>query len=211
MRALITGCDTGLGKILYEELTKQGSFILPHFKNEPHQNSIIGDINDEITRDFISLQLNKYNIDTFINNAAIYKHDNFLSHTDDEIKKMLETNLISPILLTKKICQWFQQRGDGLIININSIACKNPGAKETIYTASKTGLEGFSKSLQIEFIGTKIKVIDIYLGAMKTPMSQWRQNFEELIDPHEVADLIINVASAKYRALIPTEITIRRR
>ena len=210
MKILVTGCDTGLGNVLLYKLTEQNFFVVPHFKNQnSFPNAIIGDINEPKVRDVIETQFNLFDIDVFINNAAIYSHKPFLEHSDEIIENIIHTNLISPIILTKKIYKQFQNIGKGLIININSIACKNPGAEETIYTASKTGLEGFSKSLQIESLNSKIKIIDIYLGAMKTPMSQWRPNYEKLIDPEEVAEIIINLFH-KSKTLTTTEIVIRR-
>jgi 3-oxoacyl-[acyl-carrier protein] reductase len=222
MKILITGCDTGLGKVLLNKLIKQDIFVIPHFKNISScrtrrrgiiivdSNAIIGDINDSKVRDAIETQCNLFGISVFINNAAIYEHKPFLEHSDEIIENILHTNLISPILLIKKIYKHFQNIGKGLIININSIACKNPGAGETIYTASKTGIEGFSRSLQIESLNSKIKIVDIYLGAMKTPMSQWRPNYEKLIDPEEVAETIINLFLHKPKTLATTEIVIRR-
>jgi short-subunit dehydrogenase len=118
-----------------------------------------------------------------------------LSITDEKMtvchmKEVMETNLIMPMILTRKIWPLFRDLGGGVIININSMAGKEGGSNESVYCASKHGLAGFSKALQFDATRDNIRVINVYLGAMDTPMSNGRKDQEKFMDPVEVASII---------------------
>ena len=73
--------------------------------------------------------IRKYQIDCFINNAGVYEGD------------IIDTNLASQIRILQVVYKYFLERERGRIININSVAGLYPSANESIYCASKFGLE----------------------------------------------------------------------
>jgi len=210
IKILVTGCGKGLGNCLFKELNNRNYFVIPVFKEQTkkYNNQIIGDINEERTLNSIKESFEKHNINILINNASIYTNDSFSKISNNKIRDIINTNLISQILITKIAYDYFIKRKNGLIININSLAGKNPSPNESIYCASKFGLDGFSKSLQIESIGHNIKFKDFYIGAMKTSMSKWRSDYENLLNPNYVAKYICDTFLDN--KLNVTEYTIRR-
>lgn len=205
----ITGCGSGLGKVLFESGKNFDLNVYPHFRTDNENAAICGDINDLDFINSLSNFLEQNKIDVFINNAAIYNDQNFLDVSDDDIQKIINTNLTSQILITKRIYNHFKNQGFGLIININSLSGKYPCKKETIYSATKHGLYAFSKSLQIESIGSKIEIVDIFLGAMKTRMVHNRENYDSFIDPNEVSNLIYDLIQKD--KIFVNEIVIRKK
>ena len=107
------------------------------------------------------------------------------------------------------VYKYFLEREKGRIININSVAGLYPSANESIYCASKFGLKGFSKSIQLEAVGTGIEVTDVYLGGVQTRMTQDRDNYDDLMRPEDIAECIIDLANTK--TFYVNEITLRRR
>lgn len=170
--------------------------VFPHFREKNQSGGIYGDISDDSFLNILPYFLEKNKINVFINNAAIYKNREFLYMDDEEIKNIININLTSQILITKRVYQHFKNQEFGMIININSLSGKYPSPKETIYSASKSGLYSFSKCLQLESIGSKIEIIDVFLGAMKTKMTMDRYNYESFIETENaskvVYDLILN-------------------
>jgi len=214
---LITGCSRGLGSVIVEELVTRGCNVVPHFRTsgsyinfEKTPSIVLGDINETLTRSQISDSLKKHNIDVFVNNASIYKKSLLTEHSEQDIIKIITTNLISQILIIQRVCKWFQKKGSGLIINVNSIAGRQPAPEESIYAATKFGLRGFSQSLQVELINSNIKIVDIYPGAMKTDMTIDREDYDQLIDPLEVADIVCNTVLSSNVTSLTTEIIIRK-
>ena len=217
LNILITGCGSGLGRGFFEMRKDYSHNIFPHFREptsyiplEGDNQPLIGDITDPIFYDKLSSFLEDNDINVFVNNAALHKQENLLDTSDEDIIAMVNTNLTSQILILKRVYKFFKEKGDGLIININSVASKYPSPKETIYSATKSGLSAFSKALQLESRGDRIEIVDFFPGAMQTRMTLGRDNYETLMNVKDVAAMIYDVISND-RNISMNEIVIRKR
>ena len=196
---LITGCSSGLGQALFNKVWEDDNLNpFGHYRTEdgdPH--ALIGDITDSDFPEKLDNHIRENKIDCFINNAGVYEGD------------IIDTNLGSQIRMLQVVYKYFLEREKGRIININSVAGLYPSANESIYCASKFGLKGFSKSIQLEAVGTGIEVTDVYLGGVRTRMTEDRDNYEDLMRPEDIAECIIDLANTK--TFYVNEITLRRR
>ena len=196
---LITGCSSGLGQALFNKVWEDDNLNpFGHYRTEggdPY--ALIGDITDSDFPEKLDNHIRKYKIDCFINNAGIYQGD------------IIGTNLGSQIRMLQVVYKYFLEREKGRIININSVAGLYPSANESIYCASKFGLKGFSKSIQLEAVGTGIEVTDVYLGGVQTRMTQDRDNYDDLMRPEDIAECIIDLTNTK--TFYVNEITLRKR
>jgi len=209
----ITGCSRGLGSLLVKEFVEANCFVLPHFRKDfagVPDDCVIGDIREAGTLEKIENALTENDINVFVNNAAIHCRKPFLEHSDSEIDSLITVNIASQIKVLKRVYNTFLSRGRGLIINVNSVAGIQPAPNEAIYSATKYALKGFSQSLQIESIGKNIKIIDVFPGAMKTDMTKDRGNFNNLIDPLEIAKRIKDIAVSENITSLETEVVIRK-
>ena len=89
----------------------------------------------------------------------------------DDIDKMIDLNLKSPIYLTQAVLKPMFRQKDGCIINISSISSVKKGRGITVYAAAKAGLEAFSRTLSIEVGRKNIRVNSIRPGVITTTMS----------------------------------------
>ena len=196
---LITGCSSGLGQALFNKVWEDDNLNpFGHYRTEdgdPH--ALIGDITDSDFPEKLDDHIRKNKIDCFINNAGVYEGD------------IIDTNLGSQIRMLQVVYKYFLEREKGRIININSVAGLYPSANESIYCASKFGLKGFSKSIQLEAVGTGIEVTDVYLGGVRTRMTEDRDNYEDLMRPEDIAECMIDLLNTK--TFYVNEITLRRR
>jgi len=113
-------------------------------------------------------------------------------------------------LLTQQIVPIMKRTGGGTIVNINSMAAHSPSAGESVYAASKGGLDSFSEALNQEFAEWHIQTISVQLGAMATAMQILRTDLEKCINPDDAAQVIYELATAERRSLRITEIEIKR-
>jgi len=226
-KVLITGASGGLGKSLSLEFAASGDDVLITGRNiaelefikksidnmpvHPQCEIIVGDITSSNTIQRLRDKAFEMDIDTLINCAGIYAAGLFSDMSMVEIRQMIDINLMAPIELTKKIFPLFMKNKDGLIININSIAGKLPNGIEAAYCASKHGLRGFSNSLKFEASMNNIKIIDVYLGAMKTRITDNRPNQNKLIEPSEAAETIYNLTKDCRTLRIPEIEIVRSR
>lgn len=220
---LITGSSKGLGAALAEHFSKYDCNIILHgrnyddivnIKNIVEENGsiahvIIGDLQDESIISELSECAIENNIDVLINNAGLYLNKTFSEMSMSEFKKIINVNLIATVSITHKIFDWFKKNKMGTIINVNSLAGKQGSDGELAYCASKFGLRGFSESLQFDATRHGIRVVDVYLGAMKTGMTGERIDQELFIEPSDAARVIFN-ASKGAPTLRINEISLNR-
>lgn len=109
-------------------------------------------------------------IDILINNAGI-SYENLLLDTQfKNITSVIETNLTSTIKTTKLVVENMLRNQNGSIINIASIWGEVGASNETVYSASKAGIIGFTKALAKELAYSNIRVNCVSPGATDTDM-----------------------------------------
>lgn len=215
MNIFITGCSQGLGYELWQLFKAKGHFVLPHFRKDVYKlktPKVIGDLNNYSIIEKIEKAIEKYKIDTYIANAGIYYTNDFFNTPHEIIKDIFNTNLITQTTILQLIYEHFIKLNSLCKIGIiNSIAIKSINSKEHLYRASKIALDSISKSLQIEIAqdNRSIKITDFYIGAMKTRMTVNRSNYNQLIQPTEVANIIYNSLVHSNTSYI-NEVTIRK-
>ncbi len=221
---LITGSSKGLGKSIALAFAFAGYDIILHGRDVTRLESvekdvvrygvrcqvIVGDLNEELIITELADCAKEFNLDILVNNAAIYLQKPIEEVDDLEMMKLFSTNLFATITLTKKIFEYFKKKRSGLIININSVAGKNASAYESAYSATKHALRGFMNAFQFEALRYGVMVLNIYLGAMQTDMTSGRREYNNLIKPKEVADVIVEL-SKNYSSLRISEIEILRK
>lgn len=117
-----------------------------------------------ITREFGALY-------ALVNNAALGTDGLLATQHVSEITRALRVNLESPIVLTKYACRSMLTKGEGRIVNISSIIASTGFNGLSVYAASKSGLEGFTRSLSRELGRAKITVNCVAPGYMETDMT----------------------------------------
>ena len=221
---LITGSSKGLGKSLALVFSENKYNIILHGRNEQGLekveegvlknnvdcNVIRGDITSDKTIESLYEASVRRNLDILINNAGIYANESFRDMDIEQFRRMIDINLIAPVILIKRIYPIFLRKKSGLIININSIAGKNATAGESAYCASKHGLRGFTRSFQYEANKDGVRVMDVYPGTMNTSIVEGRRDPEKCIQIDEAADLIYRMCK-DYNSLRINEIDLSRR
>ncbi|KAG8821489.1 hypothetical protein FRC17_009801 [Serendipita sp. 399] len=146
-------------------------------------------------------------VDILINNAGFVKGVEKVGEiADQDIDDMFATNVIGLIDLTQLFVRDFKARGTGHIINIGSVAGREPYAGGGIYCATKHAVKAFTGSLLRELVDTQIRVTEIQPGAVETEFSNTRyrgdkaaakkvyQGFQPLV-AEDIAEEIVWAAS----------------
>lgn len=103
------------------------------------------------------------------------------SIAEEDISVMFATNVTGLINMTQAVLPIFKKRaegGKGDIINIGSIAGREPYAGGSIYCSTKAAVKSFTEALRKELIATRIRVIEVDPGQVETvchPASKGRQ------------------------------------
>lgn len=107
-------------------------------------------------------------IDALVNNAGYDAAGPLEGADETQIRRQIETNLTGTILVTKAFLPHFREQGGGVIVNLSSIAGRLAMPMQTLYHATKWGVEGFSESLQYELSPFHIRVRIIEPGLIRT-------------------------------------------
>jgi len=177
-KVIVTGGNRGIGKGIVLSLLDQGYLVLATSRDSKkfdmsHQNLEVTnlDVCDQASIDDFQKIANDFDPDILINNAGITKDNLFLRMTEDDWEKVIDTNLNSVFRMTKLVVKGMLKKKWGRIINISSISGSmgNPG--QTNYSASKAGVEAFSRSLAKELGSRNITVNSIAPGFIQTDMT----------------------------------------
>lgn len=183
-QVVITGASEGIGKALSLEFAQRGFFVWLVSRNaeklEPVKEQIIscGGKADFVTCDITSYdevcvlieEIRKKTdcIDILINNAGLWLEGEIINNSYEQIRSVIETNLIGSILITKALLPVVKVSHHGRIVFINSLAGIEPNGDWPVYTASKYGLRGFVDSMRLALENTGIDVLSIYPGGVGT-------------------------------------------
>lgn len=203
--ALITGSSKGLGKELALEFSRNEYDTIINGrdksalrevlegarKNGIEAYSVAGDITKEETINALIEEARARNIEVLVNNAGMYIKKPLTEMTMDDLKAVMEVNFFAVARLTQKILPIFLRRGEGIIVNMNSVAGEQGSLGESAYSASKHALRGFFDSLRYEVTTRGVRILDVYLGAMQTQMTKGRDTYSLLMNPREVAEMIV--------------------
>ncbi|WP_416313283.1 SDR family NAD(P)-dependent oxidoreductase [Rossellomorea sp. FS2] len=206
--AVITGGGTGLGKELAKQLSDKGyDILLVGRREQPLKETVQSilasgghatyDIMDVRSRTEIEQTLSTWgsrDIELLVHNAGVGYFGPLESSTDEEMVATFETNVFGPIRLTKAMIEAVPHRAF-TVINVISTAGLRGKKNETLYAASKFALRGFGESLQKEYEGSQIRIVNAFMGGMNTPFWDESDHVEDpsrFRSPAEVAKMIVS-------------------
>lgn len=188
--ALVTGASSGIGRGIALELSKAGaSLILNYNKNlqgAEETKKIIEEAGgyayivwgDVSCYSEVNLMVNNIikkfgKIDILVNNAGLSKVGLFIDMTEEDWNYVMDTNLKGLFNCCQNVLKYMLPEKAGSIINISSIWGNVGASCEVIYSASKGGINSFTKALAKELAPSNIRVNAIAPGVINTNMNQW--------------------------------------
>lgn len=135
-------------------------------------------------------------IDILVNNAGIEITATLVEHSFRQIDEIMRVNLSAPIWLTKLVLPGMLARRRGAVVQVSSLAAKAGEPFETIYSATKAGLVGFTQSLNMELDGTGVTASVVYPGyvgeaGMWTAQGLKAPALLKEVPPRKVADAVL--------------------
>jgi len=144
-------------------------------------------------------------LDILVNNAGIGHFARVVEFKTEDWDRLWAINLRAMFLCTRAALPSMIQQNHGAIVNISSLAGKNPFAGGSAYCASKAAVLSFSHSLMLEVREHGIRVIAVCPGSVDTdftgPASS-RAAPEKRLAPQDVAQVIIDALQMPERAMV---------
>ena len=183
---LITGANRGIGHNILKKIASCGYTVIGTSRSKDGADLITETLKDFKGKGIVMDVTNQESIDTsvsqikddygviygLVNNAGITNDNLLMRMSDEQWNTVIETNLTSLYRVTKSIVKDMMKARTGRIINIGSIVGMMGNAGQSNYSATKSGLLGFTKSLAREVSSRNINVNAISPGFIDTDMTR---------------------------------------
>jgi len=177
----ITGCSTGIGRVLALEALNQGHSVVATARNLAKINDIAKiapdrtlirklDVNKESDiKATVAAALKRFSkIDVLVNNAGYGLIGAIEELTISQIRDQMETNFFGMVELIKETLPTMRQQQNGYIFNVSSMAGLRGFKGVGAYNASKFAVVGLTEALAMELAPFNIKVAVVEPGPYKT-------------------------------------------
>lgn len=218
---LVTGASRGIGKAIAIKFAKKGYDVIincVHRESQLMQTkkeiesyqvsclAFLGDMGDPSQCELLFSQIRKQfgGVDVLVNNAGISYIGLLQDMSSDDWNRVIHTNLTSVFNCCKLAIPAMVAQKCGKIINISSVWGSAGASCEVAYSATKGGINAFTKALAKELAPSNIQVNAVACGAIDTEMNQFLEE-DELISlieeiptgrlgrAEEVADLVYHL------------------
>jgi 3-hydroxy acid dehydrogenase / malonic semialdehyde reductase len=223
--AIVTGASSGIGAAIARALRGAGATVAAGARRTERLEADVAlelDVQSETScMQFISRALEELGgLDILVNNAGLgLGRDPFWESSEEDERTVLDTNVRGLIRITR-LCLPHISDG-GHIVNIGSIAGREPYENAAVYVASKFAVRGFTRALRQDLLGRPIRLTLVDPGLVETEFSKvrFRGDVEqatkvyervryEPLTPADIADCVVFVLSRPLRVNVD-EIVIK--
>jgi short-subunit dehydrogenase len=179
-KLFITGASSGIGHAIAKLLVAQGHEVwgtsrnLERIPKMPQWHAVRLDLTDSVSIEeaFNAAVAEAGYFDVLINNAGAGHFDPAEFLPMETIAKQFQVLVFGQIQLMELALHHMQARGEGLIINVTSLASRLPVPFMAAYNAAKAALASFTMSIQLELGNSRVHVVDLQPGDIRTEFNQ---------------------------------------
>ncbi len=213
-KALVTGGTKGIGLAIVKEFLDLGAEVLVvardtksiqgKLKNSANLFIMDGDVSDPIFRSQLIQKVNSNwgKLDILVNNVGTNIRKKFIDYSEEEYRKLFETNLFSLTEITRLSYQVLKNAGSASVINMASVAGTFDVQSGPPYGMTKAAIIQLTKHLAVEWASAGIRVNSISPWYIETPLTETvlsqPERLQKILDrtpmnrvgqPEEVANL----------------------
>ena len=203
-RVLITGCSTGIGRATAIELAARGHEVVATARRPETLDDLDVDVrlaldvdDEESIREAVAAA---GRIDVLVNNAGYEVSGPIEKVPVDAERAMFETNFFGAVRMVQAVVPAMRERGDGVIVNVSSIAGRVAAPLNGFYASSKFALEAVSEAMHYELNHFGIRTVVIEPGLIETAFSGSIRHIGKDSPPYDELD---GMWSGANEALVP--------
>ncbi len=201
---VITGASKGLGKALFDEFTSKGAVCIDCSRSAGYDVTKPEDL--KRLKEEVIAQYGR--IDIWVNNAGVWPTKSFEEMSPEELKDIIDVNTLGTIYGCREVYPYMKERKEGMIVNIVSTSGLEAKKDQEIYCASKFAIKGFTDSLLLDARDHNVRVVGVYPGGMQTGLFKGTRKLDDLMEPKDVARMIVNMLDSP--DLLLPELVIKR-
>lgn len=171
---IVTGASRGLGQAITERLVERGEEVLGLARNTRGMNieAIKCDVSDYASVKNASKEVKRMKkpVNVFINAAGVASMNMAVTTDESTVQKLIQTNLVGTICCCQLFAPIMLRQKQGSFINFSTIAVALALKGESVYAASKAGVESFSRTFAREMADFNVRVNCIAPGPIRTDL-----------------------------------------
>ena len=224
--AVVTGGTKGIGRGVAEALLAEGASVFLTARHAVQVQAAVGELGaahgkrvagavgdvrhfDQVERNLQEAVDRFGGLDILINNAGVGAFSPIADLSLDDWHTVIDTNLTGVFYCCRAALPHLRRRGGGWIINVSSLAGKNPFVDGAAYCASKSGLNAFSEALMQEVRHDGIRVAYVLPGSVRTEFGgHSSEQADWKLAPEDVAAVVTDLVAHPSRSL-PSRVELR--
>ena len=171
---IVTGASRGLGQAITERLIERGEEVIGLARNTSglNINAIECDVSDyaSVRNAAKEVRRMKKPVKAFINAAGVASMNMAVTTDESTVQKLIQTNLVGTIYCCQLFAPIMLRQKQGSFINFSTIAVALALKGESVYAASKAGVESFSRTFAREMADFNVRVNCIAPGPIRTDL-----------------------------------------
>jgi NADP-dependent 3-hydroxy acid dehydrogenase YdfG len=181
--AIVTGASSGIGRATAAALAREGARVAGGARRVDELETEVKlelDVTDRASCErFVDVAVGELGgLDLLVNNAGLgLGRDPFWEGSEEDEETVLETNVHGLIRMTRLCLPHI--RDGGHIVNLGSVAGREPYANAALYIASKFAVRGFTYALRQDLLGRPIRLTTVDPGLVETGFSRVRFRGDE--------------------------------
>ncbi|HTQ57432.1 MAG TPA: SDR family oxidoreductase [Bryobacteraceae bacterium] len=217
--AIVTGGTRGIGRAIAERLLGEGALVAVCSRSRENVQAFVNrckpaardrllaepaDMSklEDVEGFFTAVDQRFGGLDILVNNAGIGIFKSVADLTPEEWHRVIDLNLSGLYYCSHAALPRMRRRGGGYIINISSLAGKNPFAGGAAYNASKFAVNGFSEAMMLDHRYDDIRVSYVMPGSVDTDFSPRTASAGWKIQPEDIADVVLALLRLPDRTLV---------
>lgn len=182
--AVVTGASKGIGASIAKALAAEGAAVVVNYSSaRADADKVVGEIRNgggkaiavqadvsraaDVQRLFAETNKALGRIDVLVNNAGVYQFSPIGDFTEEQFRRMFDTNVLGVLLASREAAKYFGE-GGGAIINIGSAVSQLTPPASSVYTGTKAAVDAITRVLAKELGPKKIRVNSINPGMVET-------------------------------------------
>ncbi len=179
-KVFLTGASSGIGRAIAEMLVAQGHEVwgtsrkAARIPTAPRMHGVTLDLSDlsSIDQAFNAALSEAGHFDVLINNAGSGHFGPTENLSEKEIASQFQILVFGQVQLMRLALRMMQARGEGLIINVTSLAGRLPVPFMAAYNAAKAAMASFTMSIQLELPDARVRIVDLQPGDIRTDFNE---------------------------------------
>ena len=225
---MVTGASTGIGKEIARALGRAGARVAICARTR----STLEETAEELARDGFEVLAVPADVsredevdrlgarvrdemgppDVLVNNAGVACFGRVDELTAEDFDDVFDVNVRGLFLCVRAFVPAMIERGDGVVVNIASLAGKNAFAGGSVYAGSKHAVMGMSKSMMLDLRQHGVRVITVCPGSVDTPffdkVDAMDPDRDRIVQPEDVGELVLEAVRISDRGTV-SEVEIR--